>query len=99
MVARWILRKSHYRRLTSGNFISVRESWAYYKTNNERKRQQYRHACPKCGARILSSHMPNGGWVHYEGAKGLFRVKHPCLHQGEGLSRIRDELTPDLFDH
>jgi len=41
--------------------------------------------------------MPNGGWAHFEGAKGLTRVKHPCLNIGEGLSKKRDNQTPDLF--
>ena len=41
--------------------------------------------------------MPNGGWGHFEGGKGLSRVKHPCFTQGDGLSG-RDTETPDLFD-
>ena len=41
--------------------------------------------------------MPKGGWVHFEGGKGLTRIKHPCLHLGEGLGKRRDEDTPDLF--
>lgn len=41
--------------------------------------------------------MPNGGWAHFETGKGLSRIKHPCLHLGEGLSRTRDNNTPDLF--
>ena len=45
-----------------------------------------------------SVQMPNGGWAHFEQAKGLRRVKHPCLHRGEGLSRSRDDKTLDLFD-
>jgi hypothetical protein len=42
--------------------------------------------------------MKRGGWAHFEGAKGLGRVKHPCFYRGEGLSRLRDDNTPDLFD-
>jgi hypothetical protein len=42
--------------------------------------------------------MKRGGWAHFESAKGLGRVKHPCFHRGEGLSRRRDSQTPDLFD-
>lgn len=42
--------------------------------------------------------MPRGGWAHFEGGKGLTRIKHPCLHLGEGLSGRRDEKTPDLFE-
>jgi len=38
-----------------------------------------------------------GGWAHFEGGEGLTRIKHPCLHLGEGLSRRRGEDTPDLF--
>jgi hypothetical protein len=43
-------------------------------------------------------HMKRGGWAHFEGAKGLGRVKHPCFNRGEGLGRRRDNETPDLFD-
>jgi hypothetical protein len=42
--------------------------------------------------------MKGGGWAHFEGAKGLGRVKHPCFHRGEGLGRRRDNETLDLFD-
>lgn len=42
--------------------------------------------------------MPNGGWAHFEGAKGLARIKHPCLHRGEHLNRFRDDKTLDLFN-
>jgi hypothetical protein len=41
--------------------------------------------------------MPNGGWAHFEGAEGVERVKHPCMHLGEGLSKKRDEQTLELF--
>jgi hypothetical protein len=43
--------------------------------------------------------MKKGGWAHFEGAKGLESVKHPCFHRGEGLGRRRDNETPDLFDN
>jgi hypothetical protein len=42
--------------------------------------------------------MKRGGWVHFEGAKGLGSIKHPCLHRGEALGRRRDEYTLDLFN-
>lgn len=42
--------------------------------------------------------MPNGGMVHFEGAPGLSRIKHPCLHRGEGMSKSRDDSTLDLFE-
>jgi len=41
--------------------------------------------------------MPNNGWGHFEGGKGLSRVKHPCFGVGTGLSQKRDEETLDLF--
>jgi len=42
--------------------------------------------------------MKKGGWAHFEGAKGLRNIKHPCLHRGEGLSRRREKDMDDLFD-
>jgi len=59
--------------------------------------QSYRHECPHCGAHIVSVRMPRGGWAHFEDAKGLGQVKHPCMHIGEGLSKRRDEETPNFF--
>jgi len=47
---------------------------------------------------VVSVRMRQGGWAHFEGAKGLGRVKHPCLHRGEGLSARRDTETLDLFE-
>jgi ribosomal protein S27AE len=98
MRARWIPRRSHPRRLKSGGTTSVRETWELRFDRSGRRAQSYRHSCPQCGAVIISVHMKRGGWAHFEGMKGLGRVKHPCLHRGEGLSRRRDEETPDLFD-
>lgn len=57
----------------------------------------YLHSCPYCGTAIISVNMRNGGWAHFEGAIGLTRIKHPCLHRGEHLGKSRDETTPDLF--
>jgi hypothetical protein len=42
--------------------------------------------------------MPNGGWGHFEGKRGLGGVKHPCFTRGDRLSKKRDENTPDMFD-
>jgi hypothetical protein len=50
-----------------------------------------------CGAQILKVPMPNKGWGHFEGSKGLSRVKHPCFAVGDGLSQRRDNETLDLF--
>ena len=41
--------------------------------------------------------MQNGGWVHYNGSKGLEQTKHRCFTIGDGLSK-EDDATPDLFD-
>lgn len=41
--------------------------------------------------------MPNKGWGHFEGGEGLSRVKHPCFGVGDGLSKVRDNETLDLF--
>lgn len=40
----------------------------------------------------------NGGWVNFEGAKGLTRIKHPCMHVGDGMGGKRDDLTGNLFE-
>ncbi|SEP36955.1 hypothetical protein SAMN05444123_11844 [Rhodopseudomonas pseudopalustris] len=93
----WVKRRAHPRRLESGRVTFVCENWAYYERNQGPKRNSYKHPCPKCGARVLSVHMPNGGWAHFEGEPGMTRIKHPCLHRGEGLCRVRDTLTLDLF--
>ncbi len=98
MDARWIRRRAHMRHLPNGSFAHVRECWAFQRSGSKDKRRRYRHECPRCGAEVISVNMPNGGWAHFEGAKGLNRIKHPCLHIGEGVGRRRDDLTQDLFD-
>lgn len=98
MRSHWIRRRSHGRRSKSGGTTFVRETWELRPERGERIPQTYRHPCPHCGARVISVHMKHGGWAHFEGAKGLGRVKHPCFHRGEGLGRRRDSETPDLFD-
>ena len=98
MGMRWSRRRSHPRHLTGGRVTFVKACWISIPDAVEPKKNSYRHNCPVCGASIISVHMPKGGWVHFEGAKELVKVKHPCLHQGEGLSKRKDEDTPDLFD-
>lgn len=93
----WVKRRAHPRRL-NGRVTFVCENWAYYERKQDAKSSRYKHPCPECGANILSVHMPNGGWAHYEGTKGMTQIKHPCLHRGEGLRRGRDDLTLDLFE-
>lgn len=97
MTERWYYRKAHNRRLVTGRTISVRGGWVLQNSQGSRKGASFKRTCPICGAPILSVGMPRGGWVHFEGGKGLTRIKHPCLHLGEGLSSRRDEVTPDLF--
>lgn len=97
MTERWYYRKAHNRRLVTGRTISVRDGWVLQNSQGSRKGASFKRTCPICGAPILSVGMPRGGWVHFEGGKGLTRIKHPCLHLGEGLSSRRDEDTPDLF--
>jgi predicted RNA-binding Zn-ribbon protein involved in translation (DUF1610 family) len=91
MSSHWIRRRSHERRSKSGATTFVRETW-------ELRPERYRHPCPDCGAVVITVRMKRGGWAHFEGAKGLGRIKHPCFHRGEGLGRRRDAETPDLFD-
>ena len=98
MTARWVRRKQHCRHLRSGKTVFVRANWAMYDISASRRNGSYQHPCPSCGARVISVHMPNGGWAHFEAAEGLTRIKHPCLHRGEGMPRGRDALTMDLFD-
>ena len=98
MTDRWFYRKAHTRRLSTGRTVSVRGGWVFKDDRRSRKCASFRRACPTCGALIVSVRMPRGGWAHFEGGKGLTRIKHPCLHLGEGLSGRRDENTPDLFE-
>lgn len=54
--------------------------------------------CRDCGAEIVRIKMPNKGAVQYDGAEGLHRVKHRCSTIGDGLSKRRDDKTPDFFE-
>lgn len=96
MDERLFRRRAHARRSRRGTLHIVGPTWVRGRVPGMKKARLRR--CPRCGARILTVAMPNGGLAHFEGALGLGRVKHPCLHQGEGLSRRPDEDTPDLFD-
>jgi len=93
----WFKRKQHLRRLASGKRILVRACWIPCETSSSDKARRRTRPCPQCGAIISTVRMPNRGLVHFETGKGLSRVKHACLHLGEGLSHKRDEYTPDLF--
>jgi hypothetical protein len=98
MTNRWYYRNEHTRRLSTGRTVSVRGSWALRGDRGSRKGASFRRTCPICGALIVSVGMPKGGWAHFEGDRGLTRIKHPCLHLGEGMCRRRVEDTPDLFE-
>src|SRR6476469_193165 len=97
MATQWAYRQAHGRRLKSGRLVCVGGSWALCAKAGSKPRQRCGRKCPVCGAKVLSVPMPNGGWVHFESRVGLRRVKHPCLHIGEGMSDTRDPLTLDLF--
>jgi hypothetical protein len=97
MPGRWIKRREHIRRIGFGRWTRVRESRVFCEAVDQRA-NGYVHPCPICGEPILSIHMRNGGWLHVGAAVGLRRVKHACMHLGEGLSHRRDSETPDLFD-
>jgi hypothetical protein len=90
-------RSAHPRRLKSGVMTHVSECWPELRGRKPKQKRSYRSPCERCGAQIVHVHMPNGGWGHFEGAKGLTRIKHPCFSVGEGISEVRDERTLDLF--
>lgn len=92
-----IKRRAHWRRLRSKGATPVRESWVVRGSVAAGQGGSYRHPCPVCGSEIISVSMRNGGWAHFNGAAGLTRIKHHCLHLGEGLSKQRDDMTLDLF--
>lgn len=95
---RWVRRRSHSRQLRNGRTTEVRESWVLQQPPTEKQHRSFRHQCPVCGAEVITVRMPNGGSAHFEGSKWLSRIKHSCLHLGEGLSQKRDLQTADLFD-
>lgn len=98
MAATFILRRAHVRRLANGRSAFVREAQVLVALNSERKPEPRRRPCPQCGAAILRSRMPNGGWGHFEGGAGLSRIKHPCFDRRGRPRGGRDGQTLDLFD-
>ncbi len=94
---RFIYRRAHRRQLKNGAIVPVRESWTW-RGDTERKRQgSFRTSCPFCNASMIVVSMPNGGRVCFEAHAGLSRVKHFCMHLGEGLGKGPDTSTLDLF--
>lgn len=98
MAIRWVYRKPHTRQLKGGRTVPVSESWYLLEAIPEKDKKAYVRRCEHCGAHVLRIAMPNGGVVHFEAGEGLWRIKHPCFHRGEHLSRRRDPETPDLFE-
>ena len=98
MTARLVKRRAHPRRLPSGRTTFVRETLVFYDGANNANQNAYRHPCPVCGTEIITVRMPNRGIVHFEGAVGLTKIKHSCLHIDRNRGRKRDDQTLDLFD-
>lgn len=96
MEAQWIKRRAHWRRLSTGALVYVRESWIPNLRPHPGKKQPHLRACPYCGARILTVAMPNGGWGHFEGGAGLTKIKHPCFDRRKVTSVHEDQGTLDL---
>lgn len=92
----WLKRKSYFRTGILGNRIPVKGYWAFYQKERKAKLRSYRHPCPECGADIVTVPMKNGGWVHFEGGKGLGKVTHPCMHRGKGIPKSKDMETLDF---
>lgn len=80
----------------SGRSVYVSSTTVKLPEKTAKRGATYHRICG-CGAKVISVRMKRGGWVHFEGARGLRNVKHSCAHVGEGLSKRRDEHTADLF--
>ena len=96
MAGRWIKRRDHSRRLKNGRIVHVSGCYIWCETTRQNRNSTSK--CPYCGAAILTIPMSKGGWGHFEGGKGLSRIKHPCFTLGAGMSRANDKQTPDLFE-
>ncbi len=98
MSIKWVRRRAHMRKLPSGQVVPVASSWMPVENSDSGGLEKSFHsACPICDAPILSQHMPNGGWVHYERDRNFSRIKHPCFYRGDHLAPERDTETGDLF--
>ena len=76
MSIKWVRRRAHVRRLSSGDSVQVAPSWVPMEDKGgDAKGASFHSACPVCDAPILSLRMPNGGWVHFERGIGLSRLK------------------------
>lgn len=97
MAGKFHTRKAH-RRLVGGRAVRVSETTVFREDRSQQKLRSYSLSCPICGKPIIRIRMPNSGTAFFEGGEGLRQVKHPCFTVGRGLSRRRDEDTPDLFE-
>lgn len=97
MLGNFHTRRAH-PRFVGGRAIRVSETTVFREDRSQRKLRSYSLSCPICGKPIIRIRMPNSGAAFFEGGDGLRQVKHPCFTVGRGLSRKRDEDTPDLFD-
>ena len=96
---KFVHRRAHIRRLKPGKTTHVAAAKVLINIDGDNgATRSFENRCPDCGVLINSRRMPNGGWGHFEAARGLTRTKHPCFNRGEGLSKRRDKDTPDLFD-
>jgi hypothetical protein len=93
----FIYRRAHKRQLKNGAIVPVRESWAWRNETEAKRKGSFRTICPFCNATMIVVSMPNGGRVCFEAQAGLSRVKHFCMHLGEGIGKGPDPRTLDLF--
>lgn len=99
MTVQLVYRKAHTRRLSSGETTFVAGAWIMRELSTRSNHsKRHLHDCPVCGALVRSVKMPNGGWVHFEGAGGLQSMEHPCFYIGEGMLHRKDPNTLDMFD-
>lgn len=91
------VRKAHLRTTKRGKIVSVRQTYIDLILGKKPQKKKRSYQCPDCGALVTTSQMPNRGWVTFEAAQGLAKIKHPCMHRGVGLPTGRDIDTLELF--
>jgi anaerobic selenocysteine-containing dehydrogenase len=93
----WHLRRA-YTAIRAGKPVEVSACWVYRDPKAPKTHDPTPTSCPVCGAQVSVRVMSRGGRVVFEAGKGLSRLKHPCFHLGEGMSRRRPGDMGDLFD-
>lgn len=96
MSVKWVKVRKHPRAI-NGTTILVKDHHRLVETS-ARRNSRHSTLCPYCDAQIRSVRMPNGGFVHFETARGLSRIKPPCFTIGDGLSNKHPDGMDDLFD-